>query len=221
LAVYATLVILSHSATAYLLSFLYVGGAFLYVLWRRHRFAAAVALTNCVLVLIAAVVALWSDPSLALTALGKDATLTGRTTLWNVVLEFIREKPLLGWGYRAMWVSDDATTILADKLAGWSVTSSHNAFLSVTLELGLVGMGVMLMILWILLWRGIRCCRAGIAPLGWFSVVFVVGAILAAQTIETLGRNQTIEWVLFNILLFGCGLELAALRHISPEKEGK
>lgn len=210
-AIYAALVALSQSATALLLSILYGGSAGLYVLWKRHRTIAVVALIDGALILVAGVVALWSDPSPAFAAIGKDLTLTGRTTLWGVVVEFIKERPLLGWGYHAMWVVGDPTTIYAEMVTGnWGVASSHNAFLEITLQLGLAGTAVILMILGVALWRGGRCCRAGINPLGWFTLVFIIGAILAAQTIEALGRSQAIEWVVFNVLMFGCGLELAA-----------
>lgn len=214
LAGFAVLVGLSQSATAWILALLYVGGACLYMLWRRQRLAASVAVLSCSLVVLAAVIALWSDPGMALNAVGKDASITGRTTLWEVVLAFIREKPLLGWGYHAMWVLGDPNTIYADKITGnWGITSAHNAFLEITVQLGLVGFAVILMILVSALASGVRCCRAGIAPLGWFSVVFFVGAILAAQTVETLGRSQSIEWIVFNVLLFGCSMELAASTH--------
>jgi O-antigen ligase len=213
-AMYAALVILSRSLTGLLLAAFYLAGAGLYVLWRRHRLGAALLLIGGFHILLAGVVVLWSDPSSALGAIGKDVTLTGRTTLWGVVITYIRERPALGWGYNAMWVLGDPTTTFLDAVIGqWgAVKSSQNAFLEVTLELGLVGISVMLMILGAALWRGLRCCRAGIVPLGWFSLVFVVGVILAGLTEQTLGQNQTITWTVFNILLFGCGLELAKLR---------
>jgi exopolysaccharide production protein ExoQ len=213
LALYAALVVLSHSATALLLATGYSAGAGLYLLWKRHRRAAALVVINGSIILVMGLIVVSSDPTLALSAIGKDPTLTGRTTLWEVVVAFIREKPVFGWGYRAMWVLDDPTTQLADRLTGgWGVTSSHNAFLEILLELGVAGMSVMLAILGSGLWRGLRCCRAGIAPLGWFSLVYFGGAILAAQTIETLGRAQAIDWVVFSVLLFGCDRELAAVR---------
>ena len=74
----------------------------------------------------------------------------------------------------------------------------------------------MLVIVIIALWRGLRCCRVGLLPLGWFSLMFFVGAVLAAQTMETLGQNQVIEWVAFNVLSFSCGLGLASRSQIGP-----
>lgn len=210
---YLALVILSHSATAWFLALLYFGGAAAYVVWRRQRLAGGVAIVVAGLVLLGIVVAFWSDPGPMLSLIGKDETLTGRTTLWQVVLGFIREKPVFGWGYHAMWQLDDPTTTLADRLTGnWGVTSSHNTFLELTLQLGIAGLGLMLVVVGGALRRGVRCCQEQILPLGWFSVIFVVGAVGAAQVIETLGQNQVVEWLLFNVLAFGCGIELVRSR---------
>ena len=50
------------------------------------------------------------DSESALGIIGKDATLTGRVDLWQQVLKLVDEKPVLGWGYRAMWQPDDPST---------------------------------------------------------------------------------------------------------------
>lgn len=213
LSAYLVLVALSRSATAWLLASLYLGGAGLYLLWKRNRLGAAVATMSCILVLVAAVLVLWNDPSPAFRLLGKDMTLTGRTELWEVVLELIRERPWLGWGYHAMWVVNDPTTTFADKVTGeWGVTGSHNAFLEISLQLGLVGTSLMLVVVGVALWRALRFCGVGVLPFGWFCLIYLVGAILSAQVGETLGQNQVIDWLVLNVLSFSCGLELASLK---------
>ena len=210
LGIFLGLVVLSQSATAWAMSLLYLAGACLYLLWKRTRLAAVVAAINGVLLVLVLVLVLWSDPTSVLASIGKDVTLTGRTALWDLVISDVHQSPLLGWGYRATWQVDDPITILANRLVfNWGVTSSHNGFLEITLQLGLTGLGLLVAIIGVALWRGYWCCRAGRLPLGWFSVIFFGGAILAAQTIETLGRNQSIVWLVFNMLSFSCGLDLA------------
>lgn len=217
LGLFLGLVVLSGSATALLLSLFYVVGAAFYLLGRRNRLAAVGALTSCAFLLLMGLIVTWNDPAAVLGIFGKDMTLTGRTTLWSVVIEIIRERPLLGWGYRATWQLDDPATTFADDVTGnWGVTSSHNGFLEIALQLGLIGMILMTLIVGISLWRGFQCCRAGILPLGWFSLIFFLGALFAAQTMETLGQNQVIEWVVFNLLTFGCGLAWARSREAIP-----
>ena len=219
LSVYLGLVVLSHSATAWFLTVFYLTGTCVYLLWRRSRLTGVLATLVVLLIMSTVLLVLWDDPQRMLGLIGKDTTLTGRTTLWNVVVEFIRERPLGGWGYRAMWNLDDPTTTLADKLTGgWGVTSSHNAFLEITLQLGLVGFTLMTGVIVTALWRGFRCCRIGVLPLGWFSLMFFVGALVAALAIETLGQNQVIDWVVFNVLAFSCGLALSGWRN--PDRSG-
>jgi O-antigen ligase len=208
LGLYFSLVLLSHSATALLLSLFYLIGTCIYLLWKRERLAGVAASIFFVLILLILLIVLWHDPQFALGIIEKDITLTGRTKVWGVVFAFIEQRPWLGWGYRAMWGPDDALTTHMDRLFGWGAGSSHNAFLEITLQLGLLGLGLMLVIIGIALWRGVQCCRTGILPLGWFSLMFFLGAILAGQTIHTLGQNQVIEWVVFNVLMFSCGLAL-------------
>jgi O-antigen ligase len=211
LGVYFALVVFSHSATGLLLSLFYITGTCIYLLWKRERLAGVAASIFFVLILLIILIVLLNDPELALGIIGKDITLTGRIKLWSVVVAFIEQRPLLGWGYRAMWELNDASTTFIDQLTGgWGAVGSHNAFLEITLQLGVLGLGLMLVIIGIALWRGLRCCRAGILPLGWFSLMFFLGTILAAQVIHTLGQNQVIEWVVFNILMFSCGLALVS-----------
>jgi exopolysaccharide production protein ExoQ len=213
---YLALIVLSHSATGLLLAVFYVTGTCIFLAWKRQRLAGVLASMVSLLFLSIVLFLLRDDPERVLGIIGKDATLSGRTAIWNVVLPFIRERPVLGWGYRAMWQSADANTALADQLArDWGVQWSHNTFLEITLQLGLVGMGVMMIIIGVALWRGLRCCKAGILPLGWFSLMFFLGALLAGQVELTLGQNQIIEWVMFNVLAFSCGLALPSPRENS------
>ena len=53
---------------------------------------------------------LWYNADFLLSFFGKDATLTGRTDLWLAILDLIKQKPLLGWGYMATWVPTDPQT---------------------------------------------------------------------------------------------------------------
>ena len=78
-----------------------------------------------------------------LNLLGKDLTLTGRTEFWPKVLEAIRQRPLLGYGYKGFWqpwqgASNPAAWITTR--AGWVAPHSHNGFLDLTIDLGLIGL---------------------------------------------------------------------------------
>ena len=75
--------------------------------------------------------------------LGKDATLTGRTRIWAGALRQIALRPLLGYGYAAVW--DDPSLwgpihwIIKD--AKYRPPHAHDAWIEVRLGLGWVGLG--------------------------------------------------------------------------------
>lgn len=63
-------------------------------------------------------------------------TLTGRTELWQVAFELIRERPLLGWGYNgteALFVSSVGRAFYGDPV------NAHNMYLQAVVSLGLLG----------------------------------------------------------------------------------
>jgi O-antigen ligase len=69
-------------------------------------------------------------------AVGRDPTLTGRTEIWKEVLE-VENNPIVGAGYESFWLSGP----LDDPSKGrwWHVNEAHNGYLEVYLNLGAVG----------------------------------------------------------------------------------
>jgi O-antigen ligase len=86
---------------------------------------------------------------------GRDATLTGRTAIWPVVLHAILQKPLLGFGYVAASI-DFIRPILA--------VDSHNGYLDVLLGTGTVGLAVLLFCILSVIRRGIDRVKLSAGP---------------------------------------------------------
>ncbi len=80
--------------------------------------------------------------NLVLAALGKDATLTGRTQIWSAVMRRIQDRPWLGYGYGAVWDNTSPWSPLAwiIKQAGFRPAHSHNSWLQQWLDLGAPGL---------------------------------------------------------------------------------
>jgi exopolysaccharide production protein ExoQ len=81
---------------------------------------------------------------------GKDPTLTGRTDLWASAIDEIGRSPLLGTGYRAFWVEGNslAEQIWADfHIASKSGFNFHNLFLSNAVDIGVIGVALLLLLL--------------------------------------------------------------------------
>jgi exopolysaccharide production protein ExoQ len=70
-------------------------------------------------------------------SLGRDPTLTGRTSVWNVVLSLDRS-PLLGTGFESFWLGDRLLKVW-DRLQEKGIQEAHNGYLEVYLNLGWVG----------------------------------------------------------------------------------
>ncbi|MCP4371498.1 MAG: O-antigen ligase family protein [Deltaproteobacteria bacterium] len=69
------------------------------------------------------------DPS---STLGRDETLTGRTSVWEQLIPVAMERPILGCGYGGFWTSENQEL--------YDISGAHNGYLSVILELGFVGL---------------------------------------------------------------------------------
>jgi len=76
--------------------------------------------------------------------LGRDTTLTGRTGIWKGVLVSVMKHPFLGYGYRAFWGGYSGESANVSFASNGAVTSAHNGLLEVWLDLGVVGVGLVL-----------------------------------------------------------------------------
>lgn len=92
-------------------------------------------------------------------AAGKDLTFSGRTAIWVLVLQKIRERPLLGYGYRAFW-STEADSV-NQFLNGFQPGQAHNGYLEACLDLGLIGLFLCLIALFQCFRKGLWLNRKG------------------------------------------------------------
>jgi exopolysaccharide production protein ExoQ len=111
----------------------------------------------------AAVVALVANSELALSLLGRDATLTGRTTLWKEVFVSIMKRPFLGYGFDAFWMGMVGESGRIDLSVRWLVPTAHNGLLEVWLDLGVVGVVLFVLSYIVYLRKSIRfyCVQEG------------------------------------------------------------
>ena len=75
--------------------------------------------------------------------LHKDATLTGRTGLWEVAHSLIAERPILGHGYSAFWQQGNLDAEALWRTMGIAARSGfnfHNQFIEVLVDYGYAGL---------------------------------------------------------------------------------
>jgi O-antigen ligase len=108
------------------------------LLWSRRRRSVKPALA-VVCALAAAVLSGSGFSNAAFALLGRDATLTGRTDIWQLTLDAIAEKPLVGYGYDAFWSEGGPWERYIEPIVRWVPGAAHNGYLEVALNIGIVG----------------------------------------------------------------------------------
>ena len=84
--------------------------------------------------------------------LGKDVELTGRVPLWNYLIQRGLEKSWLGYGYGAFWTNPNEVLQIALNVHwmagianGATKAHAHNAYIDLFLQLGGVGLSLMIL----------------------------------------------------------------------------
>ena len=118
-------------------------------LWLMRRGSVAFVLTLWSTVTAGALVGFltWQEPGVLLTAVGKDATLTGRTQIWTAVLNQVALHPLTGFGFAAFWERTSVPALIIRKQTGWVVPTAHNGWLDLLVQVGWIGVGLFVAVL--------------------------------------------------------------------------
>ena len=139
----------------------------------------------CAAVLIAAGFAFAFSVNTVASALGRNSNLSGRTDIWAALIPTV-PNALFGAGFEGYWISPNAKLLWnALSRAGWwhpeiLVTEAHNGYIELYLNLGWVGIGIVVLILVSGLARGLAALKrnqslAGLA-LAYITVSFIYSA---------------------------------------------
>ena len=137
--------------------------------------------------------------------LGKDVTLTGRTTLWADSLRAVAERPLFGHGYDGFWGGWWSPNHELWLRNPWEPPHSHNAMLEMLLAGGIVGLVLLVVITGRALGRAVRYLRdvpgyTGMWPLAYLSYVILIS--LTERGIV----NRSVFWTLFTVTVVAVGM---------------
>jgi O-antigen ligase len=197
------LVLLSQSATA-----LVAAGAvlallpLLYVL--RERSVRTVLLSLVTLLVVGGVaVAVSLDPQAALALLGKDVSLTGRVSLWAYLLDQVRARPWLGYGYSAFWLGwSGPSELVSHVTGGWYPSHAHNGLLNLALQLGLTGVVLFLLGLAGAVYRASRSLLGGSPVGGIFSLSMISFVLFTSISESTILTYDGMFWLLYTVAVF-------------------
>jgi len=194
-AFHAGMVLMSTSKTALVALLIAVAGAMGIALVRRGigfatlmLFLAGVLGSSIALIVTLA-------PLAALEALGRDATLTGRTDIWAVLFGQIAAAPWTGYGYGAYWTQEYGPVFWVRQQTQWPVPTAHNGWLEIALAIGLPGVAMMALSYLLTLFRAITRLFRG-RETYWALVFIVMLGVISFSESNLLQRNG-LTWVLF------------------------
>ena len=149
-----------------------------------------------------------------LTALGKDATLTGRIPMWRQhISNMLSSHTFTGYGFGMFWENTEAVAVFhaafdENSWAGTMTTGAHNELIELWLDVGLIGMGVY----FFMLIRAFR--RAWEMPTDsyLFCLAVMLGVFIKGLTERT--HSTASYWTLY--LFLACGLALKAKAPMAP-----
>ncbi|MDN5558443.1 MAG: O-antigen ligase family protein [Ruaniaceae bacterium] len=135
--------------------------------------------------------------------LDRSPDATNRGDIWQAMLEFATQRPE-GWGYVAYWpVFSDPYASIIERVGAYVAPHGHNAFFDAWLQLGLVGVALLLTLVVLTFlgaWRLVERAHRGdsFIPLGWA----LMTAVLALQGLTE--SRLLSEWGWFLLVSLYC-----------------
>lgn len=146
----------------------------------------------------ALIVAVWGYSHLdkILELLGRDATMSGRTALWFAVLSFISQRPWLGYGFGAFWQGMNGNSAFISLALNWQVPHAHDGYLDATLDIGLVGLSLVVAFIVIGARNAVRSIRRDDRGGSIWPLLCLTFLVLSNLTESALLRHSNVFWVL-------------------------
>ncbi|AFY32531.1 O-antigen ligase [Calothrix sp. PCC 7507] len=167
--------------------------------------------------------------SIFINILGKNLEFNGRTPIWSLVIEKGLERPILGYGYYGFWGSEASDYVLNNTWLGDEKTGleniidtsskkpvaniSHNGFLDLFLNLGLVGLSLCLFNFFSLLHR-ITILLLTIRNIEYFWMLVFVGITLITNLSESMTfiTPNNLFWITYVSIAVSSKIELSRLQ---------
>ena len=194
------LILLSTSKTS-LVAVLLGLGAFGFVLMLRRGPVLSIVMTWLAVLILGVLAGLvLLAPEVFFDLLGKDATFTGRTKIWQAVWRQIELRPWTGFGYGAVWSEEGHWGPLAwiTKQAGFRGRHAHNAWLEQWLGLGISGLAAFVLMQLQFLIGAIIAAYRGVG--GILALPFFICYTVICMTESVAVVYNDFRWVVFTAI---------------------
>jgi len=152
-----------------------------------YLFFAAILVFATLLVMI---------PDVLLGLIGKDATLTGRTDIWDALFRSVKERPLLGYGYGVYWLDPLGPSYYVRLSLQWGVPSAHNGWIETWLSTGVIGTGLFAIQYACVLVLALMRLKRGGTETYWAIMITLVFFVFSLSESSILQQND-LSWVIF------------------------
>lgn len=127
-------------------------------------------------------------------------TLVGRMTLWNTLSDQMGERPFFGYGYDTFWREDSNTILEVWDRHGWRPKHSHNGYIDIVLDLGIIGMVILLFNIPIIFFAAFRHFQSSADKYSLWSMLFISYIVVVNFVYSVLWSNS-----LFYTLIYIAG----------------
>ena len=165
-------------------------------------------------VFVGAVALVLGNAATILQAMGKNATLSGRTEIWPLVLQNIGEQPWFGYGYESFWIGGwegPAANVWVYLPFGFEPPHAHNGFLDILLSVGVVGFSIFLLNIVAYVWRSVIWVRAHSTAEGLAPLLLLTFMVLVNIT-ETVWMTPDIFWLGFTAFAWAIAKPIRSAR---------
>jgi O-antigen ligase len=169
-------------------------------LWPILRLQRTLAVASAVFVVMAVIIAcgwIGTAPDVMVSAVGKDPSLTGRAGLWAEALDVIKVRPLLGHGYNAFWLGWEGESASIWSALSWKPAHSHNGFLDLGLELGVVGLVLFIVGFAMAVGRATVVIRMTSTSYGLWPIAYLLFIVMINLAESTIMVRNSMFWVLY------------------------
>ena len=140
--------------------------------------------------------------------INRDPGLTGRVDLWNAVWGSISRRPWLGYGFDAFWQGMQGESANVLLTLGWTPAHAHNGFLTLLLDMGVLGLAVFVAG-YLLLWRGaLQLASGNGGTISIWICTYLLFILIYNFTESAILEQNSIFWVLYAATAANLYLEL-------------
>jgi exopolysaccharide production protein ExoQ len=135
----------------------------------------------------------------ALHALGRNSTLTDRTLIWSWVIRLMPNR-WVGAGYGSFWLGHRLDVMITNVTHTWIPNQAHNGYLEIFINLGWVGVGLLMLVI---VWGYLQLIRAWRQkrPASELMLAFFIIGVVSNISEASFFRNLVPVWLFFMIAI--------------------